>query len=86
MMARPFSADTLSQLRDLIEQDALRVPNKDAALAYLDLTEDALGREFHAGSTRNTRCVRNSVPGGPDEELATPSGMSGFINVGGAMS
>lgn len=75
MMARPFSADTLSQLRDLIEQDALRVPNKDAALAYLDLTEDALGREFHAGLYAKTQdAFETRFPEAPDEELATPFG------------
>ncbi|GAA6202954.1 hypothetical protein [Aquicoccus sp. SU-CL01552] len=75
MMARPFSADTLSQLRDLIGQDALRVPNKDAALAYLDLAEDALGREFHAGPYAKTQdAFETRFPEAPDEGLAASFG------------
>lgn len=46
-MKRTEQILTLSDLRDAIAHDLFQVINREVALAYLDLAEDALGDEFY---------------------------------------
>lgn len=54
MTKRPYQILTLRDLRATIAHDRIKVINRDVAIAYLDLAEDALGDEFrempHAAS------------------------------------